>query len=353
MSKKKLFIGAVIALGLGLLLTFVLALCHRSALQSDVMKYVTWSKQTGDSPAAANAHERKFERVWTLLHDNFLFADRLPSLAESKKRFAGKLASEADTETAINELITSLGDEYSLYLSEEMSKSDSAEMTTAGTVSSKVLAGEYQYIKISEFSSKTAAELSAALKANAAAVGYLIDLRGNAGGDLEQALLASSNFCDEGVLQRIEGKHDGKPYEVTVKLTSKGLETTSPYAYLQATKADRAKNVAGKKPVVVLIDDLTASAAEVFAGILADLRKAPLVGEKSFGKAICQDIYKVDGKTSVLITFAKTYRPSGACINGKGIVPDVAVRNVPITRDVQKEEALRLLTEASAAAHRK
>ena len=105
----------------------------------------------------------------------------------------------------------------------------------------------------------------------------------------------------------------------------------------------REANQIGGKPMVVLIDGTTKSAAEMLAGALRDNKRALLVGGKTFGKGIIQRIWQFDQGTSIKITAARYFLPNGSSIHGVGLKPDVTV-NQGQTGDRQLVVALRKLS---------
>ncbi len=141
----------------------------------------------------------------------------------------------------------------------------------------------------------------------------IIDLRGNPGGYLESAVSIASEMLPEGTL--IVTEDYGKTKK-TVTHRSAGYETVS-----SDTK------------VVVLIDEGSASASEILAGALGDSNRAMIIGEKSFGKGLVQELMSVSQTTSIKITVADWITPSGAVISGKGITPMIVVSQEGQTKD--------------------
>lgn len=151
--------------------------------------------------------------------------------------------------------------------------------------------------------------------------GIVLDLRGNGGGLLQEAVLCASIFLPEG--------------EVVVTTKSR-------------TQGDAVyKTVGGnlpERPLVVLIDGNTASAAEALAAALADDADAAVVGATSFGKGVFQQDVELSNGGALKLTIGEYFTPDGANLGGKGIHPDVAARDVPGTaRDEGLDRALRVL----------
>ncbi len=163
-------------------------------------------------------------------------------------------------------------------------------------------------ININTFSGNTGAATEAALLAIDKAtggkpLGYVVDLRSNPGGLLDQAIEVSDAFLDRGeiVSQRGRAKNDIERY----------------YA--------RPGDMAHGLPVIVLIDAGSASAAEIVAGALQDHRRAIVMGERSFGKGSVQTVVQTGPKSALRLTTAVYYTPSGKSVQAGGIDPDVAV----------------------------
>ena len=164
------------------------------------------------------------------------------------------------------------------------------------------------YININSFAGNTGDATKAALTAIDKAtggkpLGYVVDLRSNPGGLLDQAIDVSDAFLERGeiVSQRGREKDDIERY--------------------YATPGDMAHGL----PVIVLIDAGSASAAEIVAGALQDHHRALLMGERSFGKGSVQTVQMMGPKAALRLTTARYYTPSGRSVQAGGIDPDVAV----------------------------
>ena len=163
-------------------------------------------------------------------------------------------------------------------------------------------------ININTFAGNTGDATKAALLAVDKAtggkpLGYVVDLRSNPGGLLDQAIDVSDAFLERGeiVSQRGRAKDDIERY--------------------YATPGDMAHGL----PVVVLIDAGSASAAEIVAGALQDHHRALIMGERSFGKGSVQTVQIMGPKTALRLTTARYYTPSGRSVQAGGIDPDIAV----------------------------
>ena len=163
-------------------------------------------------------------------------------------------------------------------------------------------------IDINTFSGNAAEETPAAMMAANQAtggrpLGYIVDLRSNPGGLLDQAVEISDVFLNRGeiVSQRGREKADIERY----------------YA--------KAGDMAQGAPIIVLVDAGTASAAEIVAGALQDQRRALVMGEKSFGKGSVQTVVQTGPRSALRLTTARYYTPSGRSVQAGGIDPDISV----------------------------
>jgi len=182
-------------------------------------------------------------------------------------------------------------------------------------VSYHVDGGNIGYIRISSFSEQTGDELKKAIGDIAKQVpsqnlaGYVIDLRNNPGGLLDQAVAVSSDFLARGEVVSTRGR---KPEE-TQRFSARGGDLTK------------------GKPLVVLINGGSASASEIVAGALHDHKRATLIGTRSFGKGSVQTIIPLGaGHGALALTTARYFTPSGRSIQAQGISPDIEVlQDVP------------------------
>ena len=164
------------------------------------------------------------------------------------------------------------------------------------------------YIRVSSFSETTTNDIKKIIaqiqKDNPDDLaGYILDLRNNPGGLLDQAVSVADLFLDEGEI---------------VSTRPRRAEEMQRY---NATKGDITKN----KPLVVLINEGSASAAEIVAGALQDHKRAVIAGMRSFGKGSVQTVIPITGFGAIRLTTARYYTPSGRSIQAKGIEPDIEI----------------------------
>ena len=176
------------------------------------------------------------------------------------------------------------------------------------SVKSELKSGDVAYIRISSFTEDTDQTIEKSLKklkkeAKNKLKGVVLDVRNNPGGLLDQAVNVSDLFLDKGEIVSTRSRNP----EDTVKYTAKD--------------GDIAKGL----PMVVLINDGSASASEIVAGALQDHKRAIILGEKSFGKGSVQTIIPLGNHGAMRLTTARYYTPSGRSIQAKGIEPDVEV----------------------------
>lgn len=186
--------------------------------------------------------------------------------------------------------------------------------------------GSIGYIEIVRFDEDTVGKLKSAenelLSKNAK--GIVVDLRNNPGGFLDSSISIASEFIKEGVVV-IEKKSDGSN-EKKFKASGNGKLTDA------------------KIPLAVLINGGSASASEIVAGAIQDLRRGILIGEKTFGKGSVQEIEEVGRDSSLRITVAHWFTPSGKSIDKEGLKPDIEVKmtddDFNVGRDPQMDRAL-------------
>jgi carboxyl-terminal processing protease len=189
------------------------------------------------------------------------------------------------------------------------------EIIQVRPVSFRTNGGDIGYIRISSFSEQTGDELKKAIAdiskqiSSQNLAGYVLDLRNNPGGLLDQAVSVSSAFLARGEVVSTRGRRP----EETQRFSAKGGDLTK------------------GKPLVVLINGGSASASEIVAGALHDHKRATVIGTRSFGKGSVQTIIPLGGDHGALaLTTARYFTPSGHSIQALGVVPDIEVlQDVP------------------------
>lgn len=171
----------------------------------------------------------------------------------------------------------------------------------------------FAYVRITSFIENTAKDLEKALdlhlKNNKGKIsGLLIDMRRNPGGLLDQAIKVSDMFLKEGVIVSTIGRN--KAEKEVASASKKGKYTDV--------------------PLVVLVNEYTASASEIVSGALQDNKRALITGQRTFGKGSVQSVIKLGDGSGLKLTVARYYTPSGASIQAEGIHPDVEIDDVDL-----------------------
>jgi carboxyl-terminal processing protease len=197
------------------------------------------------------------------------------------------------------------------------------------------LEGDIIYVKISTFNEQTHSNLVKQVEALKKSLGrparaYVIDLRNNPGGLLDQAINVSDDFLEKGAIVLTKGRL---------------LEET------QRANA-RPGDIADGKPIVVLVNGGSASASEIVAGALQDHKRATVIGTRSFGKGSVQTIIPLGSNGAIRLTTARYYTPSGRSIQAKGIEPDIVVEQ-ELPPELQTKAPPRSPSEATLPRHLK
>ena len=178
--------------------------------------------------------------------------------------------------------------------------------------------GNTVVLRVTTFNDQTYIGLEAELKKQVVALGgadkvdgYVLDLRNNPGGLLNQAIMVSDAFLDKGEIVSTRGRDASKGERFNAELG----------------------DLTGGKAMVVLINGGSASASEIVAGALQDHRRAIVVGTKSFGKGSVQTLVPLRGEGAMRLTTARYYTPSGRSIQALGVAPDIVV-NQPMVEPV-------------------
>jgi carboxyl-terminal processing protease len=191
------------------------------------------------------------------------------------------------------------------------------------------------YIRISTFNEQTHSDLVKQVealkrKAGKSIKGYIVDLRNNPGGLLDQAAAVSDDFLERGAIVLTKGRNLD---EVDRKNAKSG-------------------DIAGGKPIVVLVNGGSASASEIVAGALQDHKRATLVGTRTFGKGSVQTIIPLRQNGAIKLTTALYYTPSGRSIQAAGITPDIVVEQ-ELPPELKGKSPPRARGEASLPGHLK
>ncbi|MGA3207172.1 MAG: S41 family peptidase [Syntrophales bacterium] len=183
------------------------------------------------------------------------------------------------------------------------------------SVKSKIYDDHIAYIRVSSFQERTADDLKKVLSdikaKNGVLEGIILDLRNNPGGLLNQAVAVADVFLKSGVI-------------VTTRGRTRNMETKS------VAKDDGDEPMC---PIVALVNEGTASAAEIVSGALQDNGRALILGTQTFGKGSVQTVIPLEDGSALKLTTAKYYTPSGRSIQAEGIKPDIIVKYVKPSED--------------------
>ena len=184
------------------------------------------------------------------------------------------------------------------------------------------------YLRVSSFDTKVTEDLEKIIQENKNIKGFILDLRNNPGGLLNQAIGVVDLFVDKGVIVSQKGRsaEDEEKFEAS------------------------SSNTKSKLPLVVLVNEGSASASEIVSGSLQDHKRAVIVGEKTFGKGSVQAVLPIDNENTenIKLTIAKYYLPSGRTIQATGVTPDIIVQSGKVT---QSEDNSFKIKEADLKKH--
>ena len=181
----------------------------------------------------------------------------------------------------------------------------------------------FAYVRITNFQGQTTKdvkELLTELEQKKHIKGLILDLRNNPGGLLDQAISISDIFLEEGLIVYTKGRIQGQ----------------------NMTFQAHANNGKDLYPLVILVNEGSASASEIVAGAIQDHKRGVIVGTQTFGKGSVQTILPMPGGSGLRLTTARYYTPNGRSIQATGIVPDVEVPHIPY---VEKQKKARILPD--------
>lgn len=201
------------------------------------------------------------------------------------------------------------------------------EIIKIKTVRLEMLGDGVAYIKLNHFNLKTNEELRNALSTamTKKAKGVIMDLRNNPGGLLDVCVDVTSQFISEGVVVGMKGRFEGANDTLYAK-----------------------KGLANDLPLVVLVNEGSASASEIFAGAVKDHKRGTIVGTKTFGKGSVQTLFNLPDGSGIYVTIARYHTPSGFVLDHKGLEPDIKVAGEPQKdkkKDKQFQKALDVLKQ--------
>ncbi len=201
------------------------------------------------------------------------------------------------------------------------------------SVRSRMLEKDYAYIRISNFQAKTGQNLVEAVeqlkKQNKPGLkGLVLDLRNNPGGVLSAAVEVGDAFIDDGLIVYTEGRKEDAGQK------------------FNATPGDVLNGV----PMVVLVNDGSASASEIVAGAIQDHARGIIMGEQTFGKGSVQTVLEFNNGSAIKLTTARYYTPKGRSIQAEGIKPDIMLKKLKLD-DEAKTDEIGSIKEANLSRH--
>ncbi len=200
------------------------------------------------------------------------------------------------------------------------------------SVKSRLLEEKFGYIRISNFQIATARNLLEKIEklqqqADGSLKGLILDLRNNPGGVLTAAVAVSDAFLDHGLIVYTEGRT----------------------ADSKITYSATANDILDGAPIVVLVNEGSASASEIVAGALQDHRRAVLIGQQTFGKGSVQTVVPVMDGAAIKLTTARYYTPQGRSIQAEGIKPDIEL--APVSIELSKKISAHSIKEKDLTGH--
>ncbi len=190
------------------------------------------------------------------------------------------------------------------------------------SVKARYLEDGIGYIRVTNFQDQTDGDLRKAIREFQTKIkpfrGLVLDLRNDPGGLLDQAVRVADEFLAGGIIVYTEGRNKAQTMKFYAHASDKALES--------------------EIPLVVLINEGSASASEIVAGAIQDQKRGLVVGTKSFGKGSVQTIIPLEDGSALRLTTAFYYTPSGKTIHEKGIIPDLVVEASPLADDKSLKE---------------
>lgn len=208
--------------------------------------------------------------------------------------------------------MTSGLDKYTRYYS-VYDYDDNEETNTVYTLFSERLIDDVLYLRVRVFNKQTAKAVENSLRQNQNINGVILDLRGNSGGMLNEALKVADLFCDNEIITYTAGRHNNNIHYYTSK-----------------------EGALFGGALVIMVDGETASAAEVLAGGLQEQSRAKIIGMHTFGKGSIQTVTQMSNGGKLVLTGEQFFTPSGKVINEQGIEPDVCLSDT-LTDSCPKE----------------
>jgi hypothetical protein len=282
-----------------------------------------------------NAYQRLYHQTWQQVNDRFYDPDQLLDWENLEHAYDDEIDSRDDALRYANQMLNLSGDRFAdlfdtsngggLFNSlnhdghEHPGDQPAADGSDEGRPKAVTVVRSTEgidYIWLRSFLAKDVSKMmTEALEATADGKALIVDLRFNGGGYTDEAVKIAQLFMDEGVIVKFRERIPATEtyQDVTVRLTATEVitETTDPQGKVTTKSEPRLKNLVGDKPVVVLINGASASAAELLSGALKDNDRALLLGTRTFGKGVGQSVIKLAENTELHVTTMRVYTPSG------------------------------------------
>ncbi len=206
------------------------------------------------------------------------------------------------------------------------------DVIKVASVKGRLLDDHFAYLRISQFQSRTTSDMLNTLKrlkdeSGDKLQGMVLDLRNNPGGVLNAAVSVSDAFLESGLIVYTQGREGDSQLR------------------FEAAPDD----VLSGAPIVVLVNEGSASASEIVAGALQDQKRAVIMGSQTFGKGSVQTIIPISDTSAVKLTTARYYTPSGRSIQAEGIVPDIKLEDVKLSK--VESNGVKPIKEADLSGH--
>lgn len=248
----------------------------------------------------------------------------------------GKLVSEMTLQDAVDKMRGKAGTQVNLTVLRKGEKVPlnfklTREIIRIASVKSRMLDNNFGYVRLTQFQEPTAKLMRNAImelkaKNKGQLKGLVIDLRNNPGGLLETAVQVVDSFLDKKVIKN--------KYNDVIVYTEGRLPEA------QYSAKAKGVDILNGAPIVILINNGSASASEIVAGAMQDYRRALIVGTPSFGKGSVQTVIPLDKTHALKLTTALYHTPSGRVIQNVGIVPDVQIDDLSITNKNEEDLAM-------------
>lgn len=265
----------------------------------------------------------RYHKVWQLIRDNYYFEDKLSDWDAWEHACDDQLNSPDETRAAISRMVSSLNDDFTYLNEPEVTEQADRAYETPGCVVWRQLSDNTGYIKIDSFHSRqVTSEFKEALKRLSGCRAFVLDLRNNHGGYINLAYKTFSLLAGDRKFASYEGRNKGKDI-IGEFIANKAVDVGSHRR--SHGKYEKDRDLLRHRPLIVLVNSDTRSAAEMLAGSLRENGLAVLVGSRTFGKGVLQNTYELDDGSSVKIVTARYFLPNGECIHERGLMPDRVV----------------------------